>query len=72
MQTYKDSLINEGFTPERAEAVSNALDTLHSAVSKLDSAGRARFFETSLEQRLSDYAIQEGISDVTKCINRNN
>lgn len=67
---YKDSLISEGFTPERAEVVSNALDVLHSAVSKLDSVGRARFFETPMEQRLSDYAVQEGISDVTKWINR--
>lgn len=67
---YKESLISEGFTPERAEAISNALDTLHSATSKLDSVGRARFFETPLEQRLSDYAVQEGVTDVTKWFNR--
>lgn len=69
---YTETLIKEGFTPERAKTIAEALDTLHSAVSKLDGAGRARFFETPLEQRLSEYAIQEEITDVTKWINRNN
>ena len=68
---YTETLIKEGFTPERAKVIAEALDVLHSAVSKLDSTGRARFFETPLEQRLSDYAVQEGVTDVTKWINRN-
>ena len=67
---YTETLINEGFTPERSKSIAEALDVLHSAVSKLDGVGRARFFETPLEQRLSDYSIQEDITDVTKWIKR--
>lgn len=68
---YTETLVNEGFTAERSKAIAEALDVLHIAVSKLDGAGRARFFETPIEQRLSDYSIQEDITDVTKWVNRN-
>ncbi len=68
--SYTETLIKEGFTSERSKSIAEALDVLHSAVSKLDAAGRARFFATLMEQRLSDYAVQEEIVDVTKGINR--
>ena len=68
---YTETLVKEGFTPERSKAIAEALDVLHAAVSKLDGAGRARFFETTLETRLSEYSVQEDVTDVTKWINRN-
>jgi len=40
---YIDDLKAEGLTPERATAISNALDGLHSALSKLDKQNLKQF-----------------------------
>ena len=63
---YADQLAGEGFTRERAESISQALDTLHCSLSALDFEHITRFFSVPLETRLSNFAKAEGVRDVTK------
>lgn len=63
---YADQLVKEGFTKERAESISNALDVLHGSLSALDFENINRVFSIPLETRLSDFAKCEGVRDVTK------
>jgi len=65
MSIYAKDLINEGITAERAESITSALDRLHCALSAVDYKRRQIFFETTIEQRLADYAKAEGLADVT-------
>jgi hypothetical protein len=62
---YADSLKNEGLTPERAAAITGALDTLHAALAKLDRNSLKQFFSLPLETRLANYAQAEGLMDIT-------
>lgn len=63
---YTENLVQEGFTKERADSISLALDELHASLGKLDFESINRFFSVPLEQRLSDFAGAEGVRDVTK------
>jgi hypothetical protein len=63
---YAEQLVKEGFTKERAESISQALDTLHGSLSALDFESVNRFFTVPLETRLSNFAKAEGVRDVTK------
>lgn len=63
---YTEQLVKEGFTKERAESISQALDELHASLGKLDFEGINRFFSVPMEKRLSDFAGAEGVRDVTK------
>ncbi len=62
---YIDNLKSEGFTVERAESISTALDELHSALSKLDKKHLKQFLSLPLETRLANYAQAEGLMDLT-------
>lgn len=63
--TYTERLKSEGFTNERAETVSDALNTLHAALSKLDRQHLKQFFSLPTETRLSNYAQAEGLMDLS-------
>jgi len=63
---YTEKLVQEGFTKERAESISMALDELHASLGRLDFENVNRFFQTPLEKRLSDFAGAEGVRDITK------
>lgn len=65
MTRYATQLIHEGITFGNAHDLSVALDLLHSAIAHLDKEARELFFAVPLEQRLSNYAIEEDLDDVT-------
>ena len=60
MNLYKQKLIDEGFTEKNAERLSNAINTLHSTICKMDKHSYDEVFSLkSLRQRLVDFATVE-------------
>ena len=62
---YKDDLIKEGFTSERATGIYYAIETLHCALSKLDRKSLDQFFTVPVEARLANFAESEGFRILT-------
>lgn len=62
---FKDDLIKEGFTNERATSVYYAMETLHCALSKLDQRNLDQFFTVPVETRLTNFAEAEGFRILT-------
>lgn len=60
MNLYKEELIEEGFTEGNAKRLANALDVLHSAVSKMDRVQLKLLCKgESMAHRLSSFAKTE-------------
>lgn len=62
---YVDNLKAEGFTPERAKALSEAFDILHAAIASLDRGSMKQFFSLPMETRLANFAQSEDLVDMT-------
>ena len=57
MNLYKEMLIKEGFTEGNAERLSNAIDILHSAISKMDKEQLNLFVRSSnISTKLEEFA----------------
>ena len=63
---YADKLVDEGFTKEQAESISNALGVLHGSLSRLDFEDFTRFYSIPIAERLADFATTEGVRAVVK------
>ena len=60
MNLYKQKLIDEGFAKNNAERLASAINTLHSAICKMDKHSYNEVFSLkSLRQRLVDFATIE-------------
>lgn len=62
---YYENLNTEGIASSRVEDLSDAMDKLHSALSKCDYTNRRKFFEKDMTTRLKEYGKATGMSDVT-------
>ena len=65
MSPYETELAyTEDMPCSRLKDIVEALDRLHSAISKLDNYNYERFWSRSLEHRMSRFSVVEGLRDV--------
>lgn len=68
MNLYEKELEKEGIAPTRTFSLSLAMNTLHSAIARLDNKNKEIWLSKSLDERMRDFAITEQLN--TRCLQK--